>query len=429
MFALFRGTSYGGWEYQLRPEAGPLAGLPLGLVLGVGLAALGWWMSTFVDRRPALVAFLWLLAGTAGQLAIRAEYPSTWDHIVISEGGNSFWTVTQRYSFGEYVTRYHEIAGAQPIHAKANFPGKVVFFYLLEGVTASPLGLAYLILALSNLGGLLVWRIARELFPEAATASWALALYLMIPAKLYFLPLLNGISPLFLLFPFWLWLIYLRTRKTALLPMLGVSLYACFLFDPVPMVCGLIFAAFLLQARFTGKLNNRHLALVFTLVPGGFLLTGVAVWLAVGYDTWRGLLFVIQDAREYNAKEHREYGVWLVHNLLDFLCHAGAPAALIFTLWSARLAARMILAPGQALQELREGNDHLLTLAVFLTLAVLDLLGVNRGETIRLWIFLAVFLQIVAARACVLAGPMAGPVVLACTVVQASLGTHTVRWL
>jgi hypothetical protein len=59
-----------------------------------------------------------------------------------------------------------------------------------------------------------------------------------------------------------------------------------------------------------------------------------------------------------------------------------------------------------------------------------DLIGINRGEVVRLWIFLACFFQIPAAYVCARLGNRAAMVpVLATTVLQSALGTSMIGFV
>ena len=59
-----------------------------------------------------------------------------------------------------------------------------------------------------------------------------------------------------------------------------------------------------------------------------------------------------------------------------------------------------------------------------------DLIGVNRGEVIRLWIFLACFFQIPAAYVCArLESRVALGLVLGTTLLQAALGTSMIGFI
>ena len=66
----------------------------------------------------------------------------------------------------------------------------------------------------------------------------------------------------------------------------------------------------------------------------------------------------------------------------------------------------------------------MLCLSLLATVAVVDLIGVNRGEVIRLWIFLSCLFQIPAAYACArLDSRAAVAILLATTILQVALGT------
>ena len=70
------------------------------------------------------------------------------------------------------------------------------------------------------------------------------------------------------------------------------------------------------------------------------------------------------------------------------------------------------------------------TLGLFLVLVTTDLIGVNRGEVIRLWIFLACFFQIPAAWICArLEHPYAIILVAGSSIILAALGTHTIGFI
>lgn len=60
----------------------------------------------------------------------------------------------------------------------------------------------------------------------------------------------------------------------------------------------------------------------------------------------------------------------------------------------------------------------------------LDLAGLNRGEAVRLWIFLACLFQVPTAWACArLQSRVALAIVLAASVLQAALGTAMIGFL
>ena len=69
-------------------------------------------------------------------------------------------------------------------------------------------------------------------------------------------------------------------------------------------------------------------------------------------------------------------------------------------------------------------------IAVLVMLLVLDLAGVNRGEVIRLWIFLACLFQVPAAYVCArLQSRTAFAIVLILTIAQSALATATIGFV
>ena len=94
---------------------------------------------------------------------------------------------------------------------------------------------------------------------------------------------------------------------------------------------------------------------------------------------------------EFNVKAERPYSIWIWENLREFLFGAGVaqvvlvPAALMAGLWRA----------GRWKERLTDPIT-VVSVGVLTVLLAIDLIGVNRGEVIRLWIFLACFFQIPA---------------------------------
>ena len=72
----------------------------------------------------------------------------------------------------------------------------------------------------------------------------------------------------------------------------------------------------------------------------------------------------------------------------------------------------------------------LICVSVLAMVGVADVIGVNRGEVTRLWIFLACLAQIPAAYVCRrLGSALAIGLVIVATVVQAALATATIAFV
>ena len=101
------------------------------------------------------------------------------------------------------------------LHAQSNLPGKLLLRALSHISTRADV-LAWLILGLSNLGGVLLYIFVRDRFADRFVAGLSMILYLFTPAKLYFFPLLNTVIPVLVLACACLLMRWLHTGRTDL---------------------------------------------------------------------------------------------------------------------------------------------------------------------------------------------------------------------
>jgi hypothetical protein len=141
----------------------------------------------------------------------------------------------------------------------------------------------------------------------------------------------------------------------------------------------------------------------------------IAVRLLFGFDTVAAFRFALQDARDFNALTARPYWLWVGHNLKDVFLHVGPGQAMLFFigLWTSvrTPSADLWLAP-----------------TVAAVLIVLTFLGINRGEVVRLWIFVGALMQIAAAHACA-SRPLAFRIVLTIAIVQTAVLVQSIAWV
>jgi hypothetical protein len=302
-------------------------------------------------------------------------------------------------------------------------PGKLLLLYALERISNDPTVLSWLLLAVSNLGGLLLYLLVRDLFGDRQVALYALVLYLFVPAKLFFLPLMNTVTPVvafacLLLFERWLQRASLGYGIAA-----AVSLYMLVFFEPVPLVIGALVALILARAVVRGDIPVKTLMTQSLFMIAAFFGMIVLVWLRFHFNLADAFRRVAVDAAAFNALEHRPYGLWVRQNLIDFGFGVGVCQAVLF--WFA------------AADGLRRRADSwlnrpivLFSAALLVMLLALDLAGVNRGEVIRLWIFLACVFQVPTAYVCVRVQQRAAfAIVLMLTIVQAALATATIGFV
>jgi len=119
----------------------------------------------------------------------------------------------------------------------------------------------------------------------------------------------------------------------------------------------------------------------------GFLTPALILQLSLGYPTFRVILACLRNNRLFNAAVGRTYWPWVAITPFEFCISLGVALGLVCVAgWLAESRAA-----------LREGSlrgRNALVLTSVGILALLGILGLNRGETPRLWLFLTPLLVV-----------------------------------
>jgi len=369
--------------------------------------------------------FVWVLLAVALQAILRSLTPYTFEKIFVSDGANSFFSVTQRYYAYTTLVDFDRVRQYWPLHAQSNMPGKLLVIYALRQISTRPDVLAWLVVVVSNLGALLMYAFVRDLFGDRRVAVYSSILYLFVPAKLFFFPLMNSITPVAVLVCAYLGLRWMSNWSWVCAALLGTAVYGLLLYEPLSLAIGALLAALMARSLWRGNFAlSKVLAQAIT-IGAAFLTTHAAMYLWFGFDIFRVFKQLAGDAMNFNVNAQRPYSIWVWENLREFLFGSGVaqvalfPAALMAGLWRAGSWKERLTAP-----------ITVVSAGVLTVLLAIDLIGVNRGEVIRLWIFLACFFQIPAAYVCArLESRAALALVLALTILQCAFGTSMIGFI
>lgn len=432
--AIVFGSDEGRWAYPYIQNVTSSA-VALAVVSAILIPSAFELTARWAIRPAVLTVATWMVIGFVFQVAVRDLYPIPLGRILESSGCTSFYTVTTLYRPLELIQQFEALAPSLPLHAAYNMPGKIFIYYVLELFAANPQTLALGMLALSTAVSGLVFGVAQRLFRNARVATLAMVLSLVFPAKVAFLPLPNTVAPLWALGSFWLWLVYLDCRRIRYLWLLGASLYLMMFIDPLLFVLGIVFAGMMVPRLLRRELAWTDLWRIAVTPVLGFLLVHVAMRLILGFDIVSVFATMMRAATDFNEGAGRPYGVWVVQNLKEFLLGAGVVPSLVVLL-TLIVIARAVWLAGRgegavaAVKALFDSPAHALAISVCLCLCVLDLMGINRGEVTRLWIFLGVFLQIVCAESLVtLSGEATAALTLAAVCLQTIVTVTMVGFL
>ena len=361
-------------------------------------------------RNAWLLLGIWILAATAMHAGLRWHTQHDLESIFISRDANGFYTVTEEHPVQDVLGRFARVRTRSPLHVQSNMPGKALLLYVLKTVTERTDVLPWLLILLSNCGAFLMFLVVRELLASREAALSAAILYLFVPSRLFFFPLMNTLTPVIVLVFALCMIRWLQRGSWQYAWLSGIVLYALILFEPLPLVLGLLFIAIALRAILVGAVPWDRLAIQACAAVATMILVSELVLFTTGFNLLMAFRQIGAHATEFNALEQRPYGLWVRRNLVEFVIGMGLCQAV---LW--------VATP-------RQGPVAVVAIGLAAVIVVTDLIGINRGEVVRLWTFLACLAQIPAAAA-VSDRPLFLWLVLVSTLVPVSIALGMVRFV
>jgi methylthioxylose transferase len=376
-------------------------------------------------RNEWLLVSVWILVGFALQGVLRSLAPHSMHEIFLSDDANAFYRVTQLTDARSVLSDFAVARPNWPLHAQSNMPGKIMLIFGLKMLSADPTVLPWLIVALSSAGGALLYIFVRDLFADREVGLFSLMLYLFVPARVFFLPLLNTVTPVILLVLACLVLRWLQTGNQWYAAAAGLAVYGLVFFEPLPLVMGVLFAGLIVRALVRRELAPSRLATDLIAGALGFTVAYLALRLWLDFDLVDAVQSVAAHAVEFNTNAGRPYAYWLRSNLREFIFGMGLCQAVLFM-----LALVYLLREAHKNPTVLGSPIAVLTATLTLILVTTDVIGINRGEVIRLWIFLACFFQIPAAYLCARLGTRAAIlVVVSLTVLHTAIAAAMIGFV
>jgi hypothetical protein len=384
---------------------------------------LAWVATRTIDRWEGPTVAAVTVCSVLGQVRLQGVNSASLQFV--DSEANPFFELARHKSFSNILRHYVRDANSLSMHARSNMPGKTLLYSVLQTISTNPRVLGYVVIALSGAGALLVYLVCRRIFPGRRTALYAIILYVFLPSRLFFVPTsLNTVTPVFILAVVWIFLCWCDHPRRGLLVLLGVTVYLTLLFEPTPLIMLLALVPLTLRAS-----RSKHLAatnlIELVILPALTLLAVhlLFVWL-FGFNLFTAFLHVWNDAHRVNRELKRPYAGWLLPNLRELLINSGIGISLLALL---RFASIGTTEDGRRSRGVLGAGDAL-ALGVVPTVVLLDLLGVNRGEVTRLWIFVGVLLCILAADQCARLPLWVFLVLLTGTMLQTALEVSTISF-
>ncbi len=346
-----------------------------------------------IHKRETITLIITFILLLFLQFVMREAYPFSLGKIVASDKSNSFYTPSIKYSAIEILKDYKSLSAAFPLHARTNMPGKILFFEFLGLFTSSPEAMGILIVISSSFGGVLLYLICRKILKDKTAAYYSLILYILIPCRLFFLPLLNTVTPIFMLILLALVTSFIENKSTITAWLIGTVTYFMVFFEPSPLTTGLIALGLLIFSVYMKNITLQDMLWLAIHASISFFFLYLAFRTLFSFDLLETLKFILRDATHFNKLAGRGYRIWFGENLKEFFYVAGTPTLVIF-MYS---TTKVVLELGEISRYKTLSYELAYSLSLLATFTAVVFMGINRGEISRLWIYLAVLFQIPAA--------------------------------
>ena len=385
------------WEWPWQDLGAFKMGLAL-LPPFVLISAILWWSEKRVSLgRPWLLVGLVALSNYLLQVLSVVADPrgfSRVQQIVISPLATSYYTVAlDIQNLSEWLSTFHEASLVG--HASTHPAGPIVFYYLFlklfDPATAALVG-GCVVGLMGSAGILIMYPFAGLWTADQRVRLLACSLYALVPSLTVFFPEFDQIYPILAMLLILFWVRALNPSSGDWRPpfLFGAVLFLATFFAYNLLVVGAFLVYYGLYWLWRERWSRDAWATLFgaasiKLIVFCFLY--LALWAATGYDSPAAFFHALENQAEHARLMNRAYANFIVMDLYDFALGAGIIAVAILLIHVKKLLA--------CLEAFR--IDIALTLIGLATILTVDLSGLLRGETARVWLFLQPLLVVPVA--------------------------------
>jgi hypothetical protein len=346
-------------------------------------------------RDARLPLALLMIANLLLQILGLLCHPGGFTHlkaIVTSPVVTSYFTDAQKIvDFIPWMENFH--TANLELHSSTHPPGPILFYYVwlkILGPAAGAVAGGLAVGLLATLGIPALYSFAGLWTEERRPRLWACALYALLPALIVFFPEFDQIYPIFSMLMMTAWVKALRgSRRHALIlagTVFGATFFAYNLLATGAFLLyfGLYFLSRERWAPSTWKTVGRTAAVAL----GGAAALYALLWAATGYNPVLSFIHALRVQGDLASRVDRPWFPCAVFDLYDFFLGSGMVAAPLLLLFFQR-----------SFEEFEWGRaDLVLSLIGLASLLTVDLSGLLRAETARVWMFLQPLVLVPAAR-------------------------------
>lgn len=325
----------------------------------------------------------WLLLGvlTAASFAMQAlgilADPRGFElvhRIVVSPATSYFSDAINIRSLSEWLRHFHEIP--LHFHSQTHPPGPILYYLafvkLFGPETGATVG-GWFVGLLASMGVPAMYAFAGLWTRETRARLTAAAFYALVPAVMLFFPEFDQVYPIVAMLLMLFWAKALDGASVSFAVGAGAILFVATFFA-YNLLCLSSFLLYYAMYRiwrgsaWSGVVRSSAIA-------GGTVAAVYGVlWVAAGFNAIGGLQRSLAFQERYSVVLHRAYAPFVFLDMYDYFLGAGMIAFPILIFYLRR-------------QWDPQRRDFALTLIGLATVLTIDLSGLLRGETARVWLF------------------------------------------
>jgi len=345
-------------------------------------------------RNVAWPIALLMLASFGLQLLGMLCRPEGLEHlraVVMSPIATSYFTDALKIDdLGTWLADFHTATLAK--HSATHPPGPILYYWFwlqfFSAPTAALVG-GVALGALATLAIPVLYQFAGLWSDDRQARLVACAYYALVPAIVVFFPEFDQIYPIFAMLAVVAWVRALRGSHAAAIAF-GVVLFVETFFAYNLLAAGAflaMYAAYFLWRERGAASAWRALIVASSIGVAAFGICNAIAWLC-GFDPVRTFVHALAMQKLDAATVIRPWSSTVLLDPYDFLLGAGILAGPLIVMHVARIA--------KSFAASRE--EFALSIMALATILVVDVSGLLRGETARLWLFLQPFAIVPASR-------------------------------
>ncbi len=285
---------------------------------------------------------------------------------------------------GQWLETYPERLQGMIGHAQTHPPGPILYYRFWNGLLGTEAGAQWGGVFLAILGGLaipLLYLLIRSVTDSSMAGLAAAAIWTSLPAVIHMLGSLDAVYPLFTLGLAALWLGAVWKGSLGQAVGFGALLCAALLFTHSLLTLGAFFlllalAPFAFGAERQGRIERFAKSSGVALATCGALFA--LLWLATGYNHLAALWESMRIQEGLAGAWNRPWRLTVFWDIYDFFLASGWATFGIVALFVVR----------QFKTEDEDWRVRSFALAALGTIVIVDVTGLLRAETARVWLFL-----------------------------------------